>query len=462
MTAADLLCLIVVALMCTCVKAMWIHPEQNGSAPVHIPTPRLRYLDPPAPAGYWDSVVLEGEWVYVKDHKTNVNLTEKVVFYDQKAGEGKEKAIQLFKGRGILALVTLSRTYTDYPGSGNWIRDGTKPKDHDFPVFEFSLRQNKSMGGWYNNQSKIMVSLEFDRNPWDPIYAIAIPIVSLPYLVFSGIILVIAVWKQLCIILDNGFQISMAQSVLWMNIVGCIIRVILFSADPFGASETTNFLFQQILLSLSFPFAIGGALLISLYWHEMIVKAGNRKINLFLDKMRTPFFCWCLFMFLFELTTSTLRGLFYSFNVLVFIDGAIYFGVSLAVVTFFIITRYRLQAVFNRINKGLKSRREERLTLATFHLQVMIAMMCSWIIFLVILGATNLIWIPIGFPIIWATFFFSFHLVCLFQVIIIKAPYRSPRSVFMSLFYDTPVDTIPTSPRSFGSSSNEKASSSSV
>jgi hypothetical protein len=417
--------------------AMWIHPEQNDTAPVFLSTPRLRYLDPPGSED-WNSRVFEGEWVYLRSKHEERNLTGKILMYDLGSGESQEDAIRYFEKRGVVALFTILRVTTPHSGAGNWIRDGTKPTTHNFPSYELTLTQNKSMEGWYSNQSRIWVSVGYDVNPWDNTYRVALPIVGIYILIFSGAILVLALWKQMILILKNGFQLSMAQSVLWVNIVGCGLRVIWCAADPFGSSETTNFLFLQVMLSISYPFAVGGALLISLYWHEMIVRSGN-KINLFLDRLRWPFFAWCAFMICFELATSVLRGSYYSFTIMVFLDGAMYIVVSLAVLVFFAITRHRLQKVFQKLNEGLRSRPGERLTLATFQLQAMVAMMIFWIIFLVLIGATNLMWTPIAFPTLWAFFFFTLQITCLFQVILIKIPPITPHRVYRALFKNEPI-----------------------
>lgn len=400
---------------------MWIIPEQNNTEPVKLLSPRMRYFDPKAAPGYWDSYKVEAEWIYLKEIDTKMNLSGKVVCYDMRAGESQEDAARSLSASGIVALFTLLRGQSDYPGAGNWVRDGTHPTQ-PFPLFEITLKQNKSMDGWYRNQSKITVLLDFNPNPWDKTFSIGLPIVGIFILVCSGIICIMACWKLTLLIIRDGFQLSIGQVVLWINIFGCLVRMLYGAADPFASFGTTNFIFSQLLLSISYPCAVAGSLLISLYWHEMIKKTGNR-VNKFLDSMRIPFIIVTAFMFAFELVTATLRGTLYSFSIILYLDGAMYVIVGLGVFIFFVVTRYRLQKVFDKINAGLGSRRGQRLSLATFQLQAIVALLMLFIILLIIIGTTSLLMNPISFPILFFLLYLTLILTSLFQVLLISAPH---------------------------------------
>jgi hypothetical protein len=195
-----------------------------------------------------------------------------------------------------------------------------------------------------------------------------------------------------------------------------------------------RFVFSQIMLSISFPFAMGGALLISLYWHEMLTRSG-KPMALFLKKAKWPFFGWCIFMIAFELATSISRGFYQVFTPLVLINGIIYMLVSLSVLIFFIVTRIKLQALFNNINKQLQTKREERLTIATARIQAMSVTLGLYVIFFILFGATNVLWYPVSYPIMWGLFYLNIQAMCLCQVLLIKAPGRSPRQIFRAIVY---------------------------
>lgn len=400
---------------------MWVIPEQNNSAPVHVLLPRMRFLDPPAPPGYWDNVTIEGRWIYLSEKETKQNLTGTIVCYALQNGETQEKAAEYFTSKGIAALVTLFRAGGNFPGAGNWVRERKRP-NQPFPLYEMTGKQNNSMEGWFKNQTRgVYVRITYDRNPWDTSYAIGIPIVGISILVFSGGICILAVWKLTLLILLNGFRVNMAQITLWINVFGCLLRMLFGATDPFASFETTTFTTSQVLLTISFPSVLSGCLLISLYWHEMIQRTGN-KVYPFLSRLQIPFFIASAVMLVFEVVTSVVRSLHYSFSIIQFIDGAIYIVASVAVFSFFVVTRTRLQRIFNKVNKSLSNRRTERLTLATTQITTMIVFMVFFIIILVLIGASDLVWSPISFPVLWALMFLTGQVISLCQVLLIRAP----------------------------------------
>lgn len=127
------------------------------------------------------------------------------------------------------------------------------------------------------------------------------------------------------------------------------------------------------------------------------------------------------------------------------IDGAIYIVLTIGVVIFFFITRYRIQSVFDRINKGLHTRRDQKLKLATGYLQAIVALGLVWILCIIIIGTTNLAWSPAGFATIWWVFYMAEMLVSLFQVIIIHVPHHNflyPLSLSTLSSDGTPVTSI--------------------
>jgi hypothetical protein len=124
-----------------------------------------------------------------------INLTGKVVMYNSSGGRSIESVLKRLANRGIAALFSLYSIGTAWPGAGNWVREGGKLPAHDFPTFEITTKQNKTLAQWFKNQTHVIVSLEHDPNPWDKTFAIALPIVGISILIFSGIILLLAVWK---------------------------------------------------------------------------------------------------------------------------------------------------------------------------------------------------------------------------------------------------------------------------
>ena len=394
--------------------------------------PRMRYIDPPAPPGYWDTVELSGRWIHTKDKRTKMNLTGAVVCYELQNGEDQEEAGEAFSGRGVVALVTLFRVSSNHPGAGNWVRAWNHPR-LTFPMYEITQKQNESFEGWFRNQTGgIRVIVNHDPNPWDKTFAIALPILGLSILVYSGAICVFATWKLTLLVIRNGFCLNMAQVTLWLNILGCLIRMLFGAADPFGTFGTTSFAFSQVLLTLSYPSVLSGALLISLYWHEMIERTGN-KVHSFLHRLVWPFIISCVIMHAFEIAVAVARATHYSFTIMLYLDGAMYIAAALAVTIFFLVTRIRLQRVFRKVNKGLKNRREQRLSVATIQIQAMVILLFIFIVFLIIIGAFDIVWSPVAFPCLWAGLYLSAQSISLCQVLLIRAPHVSARWFFCGI-----------------------------
>lgn len=249
-------------------QAILSFPEQNDTETVTFPCVRLTYFDPPAPSGYWDSQVLNGDWVYITLWDSPHNLTDRIVLYDgPSTGWSNEKTLSTLIPRNPKAMVIIYGSKSAYPGAGNWVRDGTKVTPHDFPVFEITQAQNASLAPYYLNDTIYNVTIEYEPNQWIPTFTFGLPIVGATIIIYSGIITIIAVWKLVLLLMTQGFKLSIAQIVLWFNIVGCLSRVLWCSADAFESYGTLPFSFSQVMLSFSFPFVSGGALLIALYVH---------------------------------------------------------------------------------------------------------------------------------------------------------------------------------------------------
>lgn len=407
-------------------SGLLMHPVSGtDTAVTWYRMPRLSFYDPPAPPGYWDAYNVTGPFIVTSDKHTTENLTGAILVYLTNNGESQDEAISWFKDRGLVALVTLLHQATDYPGFGNWVRQGIQLPSYNFPLFELSQAQLDDIQAkfLFNSSTGALATITHDSNPWNPTFDYALPAVGFTILVPSGLIAIWALYKLVLIILQEGVRLTIAQFVLLVNVLGCGIRVVWCAADPFGAYGTTNFLFTQIMLSITFPFAIAGALLISLYWHELVKRTG-KKINLFLDRMFWPFLAWCLVMLAFECATSTLRGLYFTLVVLTLLDGIIYIVVVVFVLAFFLVTRYRLQQVFDKLNDGLQRSKDERLKLATVRIQAMVVCMVVWVVFLALLGMTDLAWTPWGYPILWGLFYNNTQIMCGLQTLMIRAPQK--------------------------------------
>lgn len=423
---------------------MKIIPWQSSNETHYIQAPRLDYLGP------WgrdyNANPVRGVLFTTEERHPSENLKGKVLIYALKSGESQEEVAKRLKDRGLVALVTVLRAFTDVPGNGNWNRDRTRP-NQPFPIYEITAKANKSLAGWYTNQSSyggVLVELDDEKNPWDKTFLIGVPIIAYYMLLHNGVIAVTAAYKWTLTIHRQGgkIELSIPQSVFALNLIGSILRIIFAAGDPFGAWETTNFLFTQLMFSISLPVTICSVLLIALYWHETIQRTSGNKPLPFLKKLKIPFLVFILAVQIWEIIVSTLRGLYISLIVLVFIDGAIYVLTVLSIVIFFIVTRIRLQRVFDKVNQQLNSEKSQKLSLATYHFVGIVICMFIWVIIL-ILGASSVIWTPVGFPIAWFIFFLMLNLVAHFQVLMIRAPQRPWKWILCGACMSDPGSLVP-------------------
>jgi hypothetical protein len=400
-------------------------------------TPPIRYL--------WPEGIhfpFSGKLHYSHPDHPSANLTGHVAVIALEETDDDYDAIERLVGTGVEAVILLSFSPVNWPGQNQHQRHRVKRAlVHSFPVFDMTLGQNASLEGWWQNQTNgIFVTFDSEEhNPWDYVYKYFVPIISNLLLVMSGVTLIIACYKQSLLVMVNGWQRSIAQKVLVINIICLILRFVWLASDPWGAYGTTPGLWVQIGMTLPFAFSLIGALLITLYWHELIQKASGGKATMFLGKLRIPFWIIAGMLFAWELSVSIVRGFgSHAVTVLVILDGIIYALITLSLLIFFIITKVRLNRVFEKLNKSLGQSKKDKLGIASNIVLCMGAVMIWWIIALILLGIGSFIWIPDGFVGIWSILMIGMNVMALMQVLLIRAPYRSWRWIFCGLFADDP------------------------
>lgn len=435
LTLITLALVLLCALVCA-VTAFNIIPDYAPDERIYFESPRLQYIGPYGKN--FTANPVRGILRSTTSKNPDFDLNGTALIYDLKSGESRESVAERFKDTGLVALITVLTAFSNTPGSGNWIRSGARP-DQPFPLYEMSRKANDSLAKWYQNQTN-GVTAEFwdEENKWDTAYRIGVPIVGFYILLHNCLIAVTALYKLTITCWEHGVQLSIPQTVFFLNLLGAMLRIVWSASDPLGAWGTTNFLFSQVFMTISFPLTVCSTLLISLYWHEMVSRTSGKKPAIFLRKLKIPFLIFIAVVEVWEIGISIARGFYISLVVIIFIDGAIYVFTTLGVVIFFIVSRVRLQKVFDKLNSSLSnSSRKQRLTLATYHFIGITACMVGWII-LLLLGASSLSGSPAGFPTIWGLFFLMLNLVAHFQVLMVRAPQRSWKWIFCGLFYSNP------------------------
>jgi hypothetical protein len=455
--------------------ALWIHPRGQNQQSVFIRSPRLKFLTQGTP-----SYPITGELVYVREKFPKANYTGKIVIYEQHNLQPKYGGCDAMRDSGATAMILHFKANVDYPGFGDTAVDSWYVPRHPFPVFEISLSQNKSLDEWFKNQSialdqeedgfsgapenqgvpgmsgaikrrnqqetewsgrGLMVSIEEDENPWDNVWNVGIPILSNLLLASSGVLLIMASYKLVLLIMREGFRFSIGQCVLWFNAIACVIRMI-WAGNPFGTFHSTAVIWMHISLTLPYAFVISGALMIALYWHEMIRRRTGSQMNQILNRMRWPFLALCAVMFTFELASSVTRGVGLFSPTLIFIDAIIYVIIVLALFIFFATTQVRLISVFQKVNHALSESKQKKLKLATKKIMVLNILTIVWIITLLLIGLLPSFWKPSIFLTIFSIQLFCLQGMILTQILLIRAPQRPWKWILCGLCMENPAGLI--------------------
>lgn len=276
-----------------------------------------------------------------------------------------------------------------------------------------------------------------EKNPWKGVFTYFIPIFCNLLLAFTGITLLMAVYKLSLLILEKGFQRSIAQIVLWLNVICLSLRCAYLASNPMGAYGGTSFLWVQFGATLPFSFCISGTLLITLYWHEMILRAGHQ-INLFLSSMLIPFLIACGVIFGIEIASVIVRGLNLLIPVVIIVDASIYAAVVLSLLIFFIVTKVRLSKEFKRLNRTLNLQKGKKLAIASNIVIGIAVVMVLWLAAMLFLAAGKYFWSPPGFALTWIILLTSMTTLCLLQILLIRAPWRPWRWILCGVFKSKP------------------------
>jgi hypothetical protein len=409
-------------------SAFTIHPQDPNDPPVFYPSPLLRKLTRDKP-----TFPISAQLVYTSQKYPVGNFTGKIVIYKRHALQPKYAGCDVLRHSGAAGVIIPYKSNTLYPGFGEaTIPSGYKPM-HPFPVFEITLAQNKSLIGWFKNQTKgVFITMENDPNPWKHNLTVAIPTLVIVTLTVAGIILIMATYKLTMILMRDGLCWSVGQLVLIFNILALVTRILWATTNPFGIYNTTPLVWTQISQFLQFAFVISGALLISLYWHERIQRAVPQ-INPFLNNMRWPFVVICIWIFGFELATSICRSIGLYSPRLVMIHSINYTVIVMSLLIFFLITICRLQTALNKLNKALSHSKKNKVKLANRWVLGLAVGMFIWVVTLLINSTTEMTATPIGFIVLYSIQLTSLNFMVLFQILLIRAPQRPWKWIFFGL-----------------------------
>jgi hypothetical protein len=209
-----------------------------------------------------------------------------------------------------------------------------------------------------------------------------------------------------------------------------------------GAYGRSTLLWIQSGCTLPFAFCLSGIILITLYWHEMMIKSG-KKINMFLSKMLWPFLGICGILFVIEFIAALGRALRWHGIMITIVTGSVYAFVIVSFLIFFVITKVRLSAEFRRLNASLRAREgsssgEKKLGVATNLVVGIAVVLVIWLFGLIFFCISRLFWTPIGWCIVWVVLLMGMSLQCFLQILIIRVPERTWKWIFFGSCHRNP------------------------
>lgn len=438
------------ALYLSSVAALAIFPPSNGTnpvEPVQFLSPRLTTRDPPANfAGYWDSYNASGPLVLVTSRSMipTLNLTDAIVIHSLSNGESRTDAVNAFKGTSIQALLLVFIGPSSTPGLSEWQLDYPAPSGNTYPVYEVSYHQVaeivKTFFSDENSTEPVIATVSSDPNPWTHSYTVAFPVIGMFVLIANGITTICAVYKLTLCILANGFEVSVGNISLCLIIASCVDRIMYCSFDPFGAYHVFpwfNYMYACLFCISSYPISLAAALLLCLYWLDLIYKKNNRS-TAFLDKTFWPFLIWAFAVILTEILVDVMHGYYLNYPPLFYIIGLTYIVPSVFVIFLFIITRIRLEILFRKIRK-----RDAALDRATLYFSAIIVLIILSAISVGIMTLDTWFWSPKYWWQIWFMFYLCGSALSFVQMLLISAPSKDWSWLLCGACYAAPLGYSP-------------------
>jgi len=183
--------------------------------------------------------------------------------------------------------------------------------------------------------------------------------------VYSGICLLLSLYKIQGFIAVYGIQMSVPQSVLCIEIFASIERMI-YMIDPVFSNGIYPWRVENVFVTLSLPFSLASTLLIAFYWEEVMHSTRLSAIPS-LKKFRWPAGICLFILYALELSSSLSRAYYVNLASLNVISAIIYVVVTVAVSIFFFICGHRILKVLRnkQLEKNKLSTRKNNLKRVT-------------------------------------------------------------------------------------------------
>jgi len=279
-----------------------------------ILSPRIRRY---SPASFQPIV---GELYYLGEIE---NVTGRIIFIlSLPWGTSLDKAAKELWQNSALAIVTTVSGPWD-PGHADLVDDPYENIDGVvIPVVEVGLTDGISIFTSLLNNVTFLVNItDSDEHAWEIVFHSAWQVFPAFLTVIGFICMLFAMWKLYTFVKVNGWELSIAQFSLIVEILVNLFRVIYTAVDPFFSRHIFWYTTSLILMEMTVPWTIINTLLVCLYWHELMADQ-SFKSAIFLRYMKIPFLIIALFLIAFQIGGGVMMAEFGIYG-LAGIDGVL-------------------------------------------------------------------------------------------------------------------------------------------
>jgi hypothetical protein len=270
-------------------------------------------------------------------------------------------------------------------------------------------------------------------NPWDILQSSGFFVWQIILTLINAAALLYMVYKlTIIIIYGQKKKISIAVTICVLEIAGCLLRLVYIALDPLDATRLIPYIWEQILLTIYFPFGVASNLLFLFCWQEILTMK-NMKVSPFLSKLLVPFIVVSIILFLLDLAAGVARGLNlpqYS-NVISIVEAILYISIlmTLAIWTFVIAGR-----VFKHYNwsKEVFSKKDK----IVYKTSVVCTIIGVTYLLLVLLSALSIVKSlygnPVDYVVVWFFLLFFFTSRGFLQVFVLNVSTKAKTSSMSS------------------------------
>ena len=238
------------------------------------------------------------------------------------------------------------------PGNQVYKRPYQTKEKIDIPIVNIGKEDYKDVKNWIETYTSINIRIySNDENKWETLFHSPYFFLYQFIIISTSIInLIIAIYKLRTFINIQGLKKNYGQSILFLEIVGNIIRIVFCAC--YAHYFQFSMLFQTLFATLSYPITILSSLIISFLWYEMIYNYMNLsvKTNMFVGKLEKPFYIISIFLIIINLIISIMRAFYLQVNALLSIGITFYAIIMFINLLVFLIVGFKMLKLIKKVS----------------------------------------------------------------------------------------------------------------